>query len=262
MIDIYLTNLDIKSQLKKAVSTISQQNHYKRINEEFSEIGLFCRKIVKRDLISENLCNQEEAQKNKKEDEEKKQQKVDTHNQMNKIIDEQKQDLILECQIENSIQYISGETLIKEINNPDLVLYDCRYLYEFQGGHIKGAIHMNHSMSLFEELFSVANKTNKIIVLYCEYSVKRSLERYFEIRKLDRNTNQYPQLTYNNLYLLSQGYSEFYKNFPQMCNGCYIQMNDTQYKSQMQQELQERSIIKQKSRQQQLQKKLFIFYTQ
>ncbi|CAD8108551.1 unnamed protein product [Paramecium sonneborni] len=103
----------MKSQLKKAVFIVNQQIKHKRINEQSFEMGLFCRKIVKQEQIIDNfdkLCSLEEAQKTNNQDEEK----------SNKILIWIIQYLILECQIENSIQYISGVTLIKEINNSDL----------------------------------------------------------------------------------------------------------------------------------------------
>ena len=77
MIDIYLTNLEMKSILKKAVYIVNSkyccyaldQNNFKKIDEDSKE--LFCRKKIKRDNEIENLCNKEDAQKNKKDADEK-----------------------------------------------------------------------------------------------------------------------------------------------------------------------------------------------
>ncbi|CAK67747.1 unnamed protein product (macronuclear) [Paramecium tetraurelia] len=228
-----------------------KQNEFKEINDDFPTMGLFCRKKVKREQVDNSQCCLVGTQKIKEIAEDQKEQDVGINKyiyDINKILKEQQEEeLILEHRVENSIQYICGETLVKAMKQPDLVIYDCRYQYEFEGGHIMGAVHMNHSINLFDELFNQSQYSKKIVVLYCEFSIKRSLEKYFEIRKLDRNINQYPKLTYNNLYLLCDGYSKFYQNFSHLCNGFYISMNDPAYEQQLDQEQQRRIIVKQKS---------------
>ncbi|CAD8106872.1 unnamed protein product [Paramecium primaurelia] len=250
--DIFLKNLLMKSLVNQAESKllILKQNDFKEINDDCQTNGLCCRKKIKREQVDENQYCLEGVQRIKQQEEEQKEQDVGMNKyiyDMNKILKEQQEDLLLEYRLENSIQYIDGETLVKTIKSPDLIIYDCRYQYEFQGGHIKGAINLNHSTNLFDELFCVQGQSKKIVVLYCEFSIKRSLEKYFEIRKLDRSMNQYPKLTYNNLYLLSDGYSKFYQNFSHFCNGFYISMNDPQYEQQLDQEQQRRIILKQKN---------------
>lgn len=66
---------------------------------------------------------------------------------------------------------------MNNIDNPSLILYDCRYTYEFEGGHIVGAEHLDSEANLIEKLFSSASTMTKIVVLYCEFSLKRSVEK-------------------------------------------------------------------------------------
>ncbi|CAD8173274.1 unnamed protein product [Paramecium pentaurelia] len=251
--EAFLYNLIRKPLLNQALFTLNKSNQTKEINEDYSKQGLLSRKKIKIDQIDNDENKLEGAQKFKYENEEQNEE-VGLNNDMNIKFDEQRQDLILEYHLENSIQYISGQTLAQTMKLYDILIYDCRYLYEFQGGHIEGAKHLNHFTNLFEELFGATKQLNKIVVLYCEFSIKRSQEKYFEIRKLDRSINKYPKLTYNNLYLLSKGYSEFYKNFQYMCNGNYIPMNDILYEQELEREQQLRNIAKQKNRLKQIQK--------
>ncbi|CAD8152622.1 unnamed protein product [Paramecium octaurelia] len=250
--DIFLKNLLMSSLVTKADSELLmlKQNEFKEINDDCPTMGLYCRKKIKRDQVDNSQCCLEGTQKVKQVAEEQKEQEAGINKyiyDMKKMLKEQQEELILEHRVENNIQYISGDTLVKAMKQSDLIIYDCRYQYEFEGGHIMGAVHLSHSTNLFDELFSQSEQSKKIVVLYCEFSIKRSLEKYFEIRKLDRSINQYPKLTYNNLYLLCDGYSKFYQNFSHLCNGFYISMNDPAYEQQLDKEQQRRIIVKQKN---------------
>ena len=44
-----------------------------------------------------------------------------------------------------TLNFISGETLVDlMINQVPIIIVDCRFDYEFEGGHIDGAININN----------------------------------------------------------------------------------------------------------------------
>jgi M-phase inducer tyrosine phosphatase len=84
---------------------------------------------------------------------------------------------------------ISQETMVSvlggEFNHlyDDVMVIDCRFEYEYNGGHINGAANFNDKEQLAQKLFAqtpgplfaqpeVAKGT--LIVLHCEYSVHRA----------------------------------------------------------------------------------------
>lgn len=60
------------------------------------------------------------------------------------------------------------------------------------------------------------NLKNKKIIFHCEFSQCRGPKLYNLFRNFDRETNfqNYPDLTYPNIYLLEGGYSLFSKEYP------------------------------------------------
>lgn len=57
-------------------------------------------------------------------------------------------------------------------------ILDCRYPYEYEGGHIRGAKNIWTSEQLLEMLFTEflrhpEESKREVIVLHCEYSSKR-----------------------------------------------------------------------------------------
>lgn len=105
---------------------------------------------------------------------------------------------------------------------------DCRYPYEFQGGHIVGASNFYTREQIEKELlFSMDlavkqdedDRRKNILVFHCEFSSERgpNLSRY--LRKLDRMHNKdiYPYLHYPEIYLLDGGYKSFYENYAEYC---------------------------------------------
>eukprot|EP01016_Furgasonia_blochmanni_P008251 TRINITY_DN13326_c0_g1_i1.p1 TRINITY_DN13326_c0_g1~~TRINITY_DN13326_c0_g1_i1.p1 ORF type:complete len:280 (+),score=66.78 TRINITY_DN13326_c0_g1_i1:65-904(+) len=163
------------------------------------------------------------------------------------------------------IQTITADTL-NRLLSPEwqdkfrVLIIDCRFTYEHKGGHIKGAINIrkpNELERLFiskpENLMSedyldfirttgdIENKEGKIftiptnsldipniIIFHCEFSQKRGPKMYRHLRKLDRQNNEYPNLTYPDIYLLEGGYNKFSGSFPLSC-GPYISMYDRDY---------------------------------
>ena len=62
-------------------------------------------------------------------------------------------------------------------------LVDCRYPYEFEAGHIRGAVNIWHREAMESILFDNASlphnsaaqlAVNKVIIFYCEFSSERA----------------------------------------------------------------------------------------
>jgi hypothetical protein len=54
--------------------------------------------------------------------------------------------------------------------------------------------------------------------------------RYRHLRSLDRKNNEYPKLTYPDIYLLEGGYSKFFESYPLRC-GPYVSMYSKEHES-------------------------------
>ncbi|OMJ11596.1 M-phase inducer phosphatase [Smittium culicis] len=82
-------------------------------------------------------------------------------------------------------------------------------------------------------MFFKSNLTsqNVIIVFHCEFSIKRAPSMASHFRKIDREFNNYPSLTYPNIFLLQGGYSNFFLHNSQYCSPQnYVQMDDLNFK--------------------------------
>ncbi|KAL5334246.1 hypothetical protein BJX70DRAFT_23524 [Aspergillus crustosus] len=99
-----------------------------------------------------------------------------------------------------------------------IMIVDCRFEYEYDGGHIVGALNYNDKEFLAAELFANP-KPRTAIVFHCEYSVHRAPLMAKFIRHRDRayNMDQYPQLSYPDMYILEGGYSGFYSVHRSLC---------------------------------------------
>ncbi|XP_011181847.2 M-phase inducer phosphatase [Zeugodacus cucurbitae] len=110
-------------------------------------------------------------------------------------------------------------------------IIDCRYPYEFEGGHIRGAQNLYTQEQILEE-FLTQQKTEmeqrkasndhrrNIIIFHCEFSSERGpkMSRFLRSNDRERNTNCYPALDYPEIYLLHNGYKEFYEHHSELCD--------------------------------------------
>uniref|UniRef100_A0A0R3RX08 protein-tyrosine-phosphatase n=1 Tax=Elaeophora elaphi TaxID=1147741 RepID=A0A0R3RX08_9BILA len=120
-------------------------------------------------------------------------------------------------------------------------LIDCRYPYEYNGGHIRGALNIYDPAVLENAFFPKCPEKLKIMrgkipIFYCEYSSARGPLLASHLRKSDRvrNFEKYPLLYYNEIYVLQGGYNSFYnsvdKCFKDLCEPIgYIPMRDRQH---------------------------------
>ncbi|KAI0648232.1 hypothetical protein C8Q79DRAFT_999649 [Trametes meyenii] len=120
---------------------------------------------------------------------------------------------------------------------------DCRFDYEYLGGHIPGAININTTAGVEEFLLgmsakkpepSVSSDPNKktILVFHCEFSVKRAPTFAKHLRSKDRalNNHVYPKVHYPEVYVLEGGYSQYYQECSLRCQPCaYVRMDDPHY---------------------------------
>lgn len=83
----------------------------------------------------------------------------------------------------DSLPRISDATLVDVLDGTydhlydEKVIVDCRFEYEYTGGHIDGAVNYCDKDLLGQRLFSpeVANTTSKtLVILHCEYSAHRA----------------------------------------------------------------------------------------
>ncbi|KAE8373086.1 hypothetical protein BDV26DRAFT_75642 [Aspergillus bertholletiae] len=100
----------------------------------------------------------------------------------------------------------------------NIMIIDCRFEYEYEGGHINGAVNYNDKDHLASELFA-SPKPRTALVLHCEYSAHRAPIMAKYIRHQDRafNVDHYPHLTYPDMYILDGGYSRFFSDHRTLC---------------------------------------------
>ncbi|KAG9396902.1 M-phase inducer phosphatase [Carpediemonas membranifera] len=113
-------------------------------------------------------------------------------------------------------------------------IIDCRNDYEYDGGHIIGAIPCPTLGHAIETLFPDGQRctpSNRCIILHCEFSEVRAPRRFQELCTHDQQvaassfdddiTCYYPQM-----YVLDGGYSQFHRRFPRLCQGGYVPCSD------------------------------------
>jgi len=152
---------------------------------------------------------------------------------------------------EHDLKYIDDKTLVQLQNGtqPDVVttIIDARYPYEYQGGHIKGAINLYTEDMILDyfygrhkgQLDAIGQKENgaqkHLIVFHCEFSSQRAPTMLRFLRKTDRARNAYPTLDFPELYLLRDGYKNFFNLQSAYTTGTYLPMKHPSYDPQFQQ---------------------------
>jgi M-phase inducer tyrosine phosphatase len=111
-----------------------------------------------------------------------------------------------------------------------LYVIDCRYGYEFIGGHIRGALHVESPEAVRDTFFPDVEK-RCVIVFHCEFSSVRGPALAEVLRQLDRciNVTRPGVVFYPNVFVLDGGYSEFFARYPRDCTGGYRLMRNSRY---------------------------------
>nr|KAF6421874.1 cell division cycle 25B [Rousettus aegyptiacus] len=143
------------------------------------------------------------------------------------------------------LKYISPETMVAlltgKFNNivERFVIVDCRYPYEYEGGHIKTAVNLplerDAETFLLQRPITPGSVDKRIILIFhCEFSSERGPRMCRFIRERDRATNDYPSLYYPEMYILKGGYKEFFPQHPTFCEPQdYRPMNHEAFKDEL-----------------------------
>ncbi|XP_038220400.1 M-phase inducer phosphatase-like isoform X2 [Zerene cesonia] len=123
----------------------------------------------------------------------------------------------------------------------DYQVIDCRYPYEYEGGHILGAKNLYTSEQILQLMEAVPQRDGSkrsILVFHCEFSLERGpkLSRFLRSTDRARNKDKYPSLHYPEVYLLHAGYRAFFTRHPQLCSPAgYTAMLDPKHRQQLRQ---------------------------
>ena len=81
---------------------------------------------------------------------------------------------------DESLPRITKETMVEILDGKygecydRSVIIDCRFEYEYEGGHIEGAINVNDKEKLASHLFDSPASDKMLLILHCEYSAHRA----------------------------------------------------------------------------------------
>ncbi|KAJ6232409.1 cdc25-like protein phosphatase twine-related [Anaeramoeba flamelloides] len=118
-----------------------------------------------------------------------------------------------------------------------VIIIDCRFDWEYEGGHISGAKNWNLPKVLLHKLFCKKIRENVCLVFHCEFSQHRGPKMCKLLRRTDRKINAYPNLHYPQVYVLEKGYKEFFRHSDRAKKFCYPQgyrkMLNKKYQTQM-----------------------------
>lgn len=143
------------------------------------------------------------------------------------------------------LKYISPETMVALLMGKfsniveRFVIVDCRYPYEYEGGHIKTAVNLPlerdaETFLLQSPIMPCSLDKRIILIFHCEFSSERGPRMCRFIRERDRATNDYPSLHYPEMYILKGGYKEFFPQHPTFCEPQdYRPMNHEAFKDEL-----------------------------
>ncbi|KAJ3194724.1 hypothetical protein HDU67_004619, partial [Dinochytrium kinnereticum] len=117
----------------------------------------------------------------------------------------------------------------------ELHIIDCRYPYEYEGGHIVGARNVYTTADLSSVFYptlpgcssKAVNADKKVVIVFhCEFSVQRAPR----ILNMDR----YPLLDYPHIYVLQGGYRSFHAEHEDECEPrAYVEMRDERFRDEL-----------------------------
>ena len=138
-------------------------------------------------------------------------------------------ELRLEEDCRPDLRVIAAGTLATVLRASDLPVFvvDARFGYEYDGGHIRGAVNAPTAEDLHRLTLSLPDTT--LLVFHCEFSECRAPALCRWLRNEDRKANaeNFPRLSFPHLYVLKGGYAAFYAEFPDLCEPCgYVKMKE------------------------------------
>lgn len=81
---------------------------------------------------------------------------------------------------EESLPRITKDTMVDVLDGKycqcydQSIVIDCRFEYEYEGGHIEGAINVNDKERLATQLFESSPTEKTLLIFHCEYSAHRA----------------------------------------------------------------------------------------
>lgn len=131
---------------------------------------------------------------------------------------------------------------------------DCRFGYEYQGGHIPGAINLSTVQRVVGHFLQpglgrhangeplpprsqsgkpdkFGNRRKHVLVFHCEFSCKRAPTMALALRQADRGlAHDYPNCHFPEIYILQGGYCNFFQSYAQLCQPQqYVRMDDPRF---------------------------------
>uniref|UniRef100_A0A8C8YU23 M-phase inducer phosphatase n=1 Tax=Prolemur simus TaxID=1328070 RepID=A0A8C8YU23_PROSS len=143
------------------------------------------------------------------------------------------------------LKYVNPETVAALLLGKfqDLIekfyIIDCRYPYEYLGGHIQGALNLYGQEELYnfflkKPIVPADAQKRIIIVFHCEFSSERGPRMCRSLREEDRALNKYPALHYPELYILKGGYRHFFPEYMVLCEPqSYCPMHHQDHKAEL-----------------------------
>eukprot|EP00126_Sphaerothecum_destruens_P013514 Sdes_comp23140_c0_seq1m21442 len=127
----------------------------------------------------------------------------------------------------SSSQFISSSVLVDILKGnyglqyDECIIIDCRFPYEYNGGHIQGALNLFREEDVTKMFFSNPIIGKRIcIIFHCEFSSKRGPKMCQHLRSVDRavHLENYPELYYPEVYVLEGGYKSFFESHMDYCD--------------------------------------------
>ncbi|XP_017905818.1 PREDICTED: M-phase inducer phosphatase 3 isoform X2 [Capra hircus] len=143
------------------------------------------------------------------------------------------------------LKYVNPETVAALLSGEfqglieKFYIIDCRYPYEYLGGHIQGALNLYSQEELYnfflkKPIVPLDNQKRIVIVFHCEFSSERGPRMCHSLREEDRALNQYPALYYPELYILKGGYRDFFPEYMELCEPqSYCPMHHQDHKAEL-----------------------------
>ncbi|KAG7663681.1 MIH1 [[Candida] subhashii] len=145
--------------------------------------------------------------------------------------------------IEDSLPRLNEDELYKilsgELENEfdETIIIDCRFNYEFAGGHIINAINISTKEDLEQRFMDIVEASTtptkkRLLIFHCEFSVFRGPIMARHLRKRDRemNLDSYPYLNFPDIVVLDGGYKRFFDKYRQFCEPQgYVEMKDIRH---------------------------------
>lgn len=125
----------------------------------------------------------------------------------------------------------------------DHIVIDCRFPYEFNGGHVRNAKNLWTVENIMGAFFTHpvlplhATRTTALI-FHCEFSSHRAPTQYMNVKSIDRELTEKSQhgLLYPEVYVVEGGYEAIFNAHPTICEPqSYLPMKDPNFEKDMDQ---------------------------